>query len=121
MASNTIEIPSVCIPRVFINFDEAYIERVFCDLFGPNTKGESCVDHIDLVQRTDTRTSEPFYVAFVHFVKNMEKNEEIETFIDAINTQPEIKIEYNHPWFWKVRKNKATKRHQQQQKTSLKP
>jgi hypothetical protein len=110
MASTTVQIPSLCIPRVFINFDESYIERVFCDLFGSDIHGNSCVERIDLINKEDRRTGEPFHVAFVHFVKEMATSEELTAFIQRIESGEEVKIEYRYPWFWKVRKNMATKR-----------
>ena len=112
MASNTttVQIPSLCIPRVFINFNESYIEQVFCDLFGADVHGNSCVDHIDLITKQDRRTGEDFLVAFIHFVKEMPTSEELSAFIKRIDDGEEIKIEYSYPWFWKVRKNMATKR-----------
>ena len=107
-------IPSVCLPRVFIRFDEEYINRVFCDLFGgsfsePNRA--SCIDHIDMIQREDKKTSELFHVVFIHFVEEgVVSSPEAEAFVAKINANEEVKLEYSHPWFWKVRKNNATKR-----------
>jgi hypothetical protein len=109
MASTTVQIPSLCIPRVFFNFDEAYIEQVFCDLFGSDVHGKSCVERIDLITKEDRRTGEQFLVVFLHFVKEMPISEELTAFIQRIESGEEVKIEYRYPWFWKVRKNMATK------------
>ena len=108
MASTTVQIPSLCIPRVYIRFDQRYIEEVFCEIFGTTPDGASCIDHIDLIQREDRNTSELFHVAFVHFVP-ISGTPETKTFIDKINAGQEVKIEYSYPWFWKVRKNNAKK------------
>jgi hypothetical protein len=109
MASNTttVQIPSLCIPRMFVNFPPGYIEEVFCNLFGPNVQGNSCVECIDLITREDRKTGEPFQVAFLHFVKDMPASEELVAFIQRIDEGQEVKIEYRFPWFWKVRKNMA--------------
>lgn len=108
-STTTVQIPSLCIPRVFFNFDEAYIERVFCDLFGSDVHGKSCVERIDLITKEDRKTGEPFLVVFLHFVKEMPASEELTAFIQRIESGEEVKIEYRYPWFWKVRKNMATK------------
>ena len=106
----TIKIPSLCIPRVYHKFDEAYIEQVFCQLFGL-VGGKSCIERIDLVSRVDRNTSEPFYVAFLHFTgSGVPSTKELVTFVQRIEAGDEVKIEYSHPWFWKVRKNNAKRR-----------
>ena len=108
MASVTTQIPSLCIPRVYIRFDQRYIEEVFCEIFGTTPDGASCIDHIDLIQREDRKSGELFHVAFVHFVP-IAGTPEIKTFINKIEAGEEVKIEYSYPWFWKVRKNNAKK------------
>jgi len=106
----TIQIPSLCIPRVYHKFDEAYIEQVFCQLFGL-VGGKTCIERIDLVSRVDRNTSEPFFVAFLHFTQaGVPSTKELVTFVQRIEAGDEIKIEYSHPWFWKVRKNNAKRR-----------
>ena len=108
------KIPSVCLPRVFIRFDEEYINHVFCDLFGgafSQPDRASCIDHIDMIQREDKRTGELFHVVFIHFVEEgVVSSPEAEAFVTKISANEEVKLEYSHPWFWKVRKNNATKR-----------
>lgn len=106
----TMSIPSLCIPRVYHKFDEAYIEQVFCQLFGTH-RGRSCVERIDLINRQDRNTGEPFHVAFIHFVDSgVAETKELKAFVERIEAGNEVKIEYSHPWFWKVRKNQAKRR-----------
>ena len=106
----TMSIPSLCIPRVYHKFDEAYIEQVFCQLFGTH-RGRSCVERIDLINRQDRNTGEPFHVAFIHFVESgVAETKELKAFVERIEAGNEVKIEYSHPWFWKVRKNQAKRR-----------
>lgn len=106
----SIVIPSLCIPRVYHKFDEAYIEQVFCRLFG-TVRGRSCVERIDLINRQDRNTGEPFHVAFIHFVESgVAETKELKTFVERIEAGSEVKIEYSYPWFWKVRKNQAKRR-----------
>lgn len=108
-SDNLITIPSVCLPRVYNKFDANYIEGIFCELFGPNMYGESCVEQIDMITRTDRNTGENFHVVFVHFSEHMYYSEYLSDFVTRIEKDEEIKIQYNPPWFWKVRKNTATK------------
>ena len=108
--AKTIVIPSLCIPRVYYKFDEAFIEQVFCHLFG-TVRGRSCVERIDLINRQDRNTGEPFHVVFVHFVESgVTETKELKAFVERIEAGNEVKIEYSHPWFWKVRKNQAKRR-----------
>ena len=106
----TMSIPSLCIPRVYYKFDEAYIEQVFCQLFG-TVRGRSCIERIDLINRQDRKTGELFHVAFIHFVESgVSETKELKAFVERIEAGNEVKIEYSHPWFWKVRKNQAKRR-----------
>lgn len=108
--NNTIAIPSVCLPRVYHKFDANYVEGIFCELFGPDMYGNSCVDKVDMVSRTDRNTGEPFHVVFIHFSDHMYYSEYLSDFAARIGNDEEVKIQYNPPWFWKVRKNKAATR-----------
>ena len=110
MASNTmIAIPSLCLPRVYHKFDSNYVEGVFCELFGPDAYGNSCVENIDMISKTDRYTGEKFWLVFVHFSDNMYHSEYLDDFVQRINSNEEVKIQYNPPWFWKVRKNTSVK------------
>lgn len=108
--SSNIAIPSVCLPRIYNKFDANYVEGIFCELFGPDMYGNSCVEKVDIISRTDRNTGEPFHVVFVHFSKEMYHNDYLNDFAERINNDEEIKLQYNPPWFWKVRKNNANKR-----------
>lgn len=110
MASNTmIVIPSVCLPRVYHKFDSNYVEGVFCELFGPDAYGNSCVENIDMISKTDRNTGEKFWLVFIHFSANMYFSDYLADFVQRINSNEEVKIQYNPPWFWKVRKNTSVK------------
>ena len=109
MAQNTIQIPSVCLPRVYYKFDEAYIDQVFNTVFH-STNSDSVVDTIDLLDRMDYKTGEPFHLVFVHFRDHVLSTPEAVNFVKKIEGDEEVKLQYRHPWFWKVRKNKTTRR-----------
>ena len=113
--TSCIEIPSVCLPRVWYNFDKNYIEAIFCELFGPDATGDSCVKRIDMITKKDRNTDEDFWVVFVHFSAFMHPTEFLVDFVDRINNDEEVKIQYNPPWFWKVRKNKGARKQRSRQ------
>ena len=105
-----IQIPSICIPRVWHKFDRDYVEGIFCELFGPTATGDSCVTQIDMIPKKDRNTGENFWVVFVHFSPDMFSSDYLADFADRITKDEEVKIQYNPPWFWKVRKNKGTRK-----------
>ena len=50
-------------------------------------------------------------MAFIHFVESgVAETKELKAFVERIEAGNEVKIEYSHPWFWKVRKNQAKRR-----------
>jgi hypothetical protein len=105
-----ITIPSVCLPRVWCNFDKNYVEGIFCELFGPDAQGDSCVQRVDMITKKDRNTGEDFWVVFVHFSELMISTDYLEDFVNRIEANEEVKIQYNPPWFWKVRKNTGTRK-----------
>lgn len=115
MASTGIKIPSLCIPRVYFQFDENYIEQVFLSIFGGTEVEDgcfqTCVERIDLVPREDRKTGEPFNIVFIHFNGSVADTPETTAFVEKIEANEEVKLMYRHPWFWKVRKN-HTKSHE---------
>lgn len=114
MAFTGIQIPSLCIPRVYHKFDTDYIENVFISVFGlvqdENDISVSCIKKIDLVERTDRRTGEPFNIVFLHFNDGVEGTPHNVEFVRKIEAGEEVKMTYSYPWFWKLRKNHATRR-----------
>jgi hypothetical protein len=101
-----ISIPSVCLPRIWTNFDKTYVETVFINLFGPDADNNTCIKRIDLLSRHDNRTSEPYWLAFVHFSDKMLPSELIHDFIARINSGGLSIIydqeNYGNAW-WKIR------------------
>ena len=89
-----LNIPSLCIPRVFPNIDEKRIRRIFDDL----ALGE--IQEIDFVSKK-TDKGEPFNRIFVHF-RRWFSNRNADTARERLLEGKEIKIIYDDPWFWKV-------------------
>ena len=88
-------LPSLCIPRVFMNIDEKRIRRIFDEL----NMGE--ILRIDVVVTKTTDKGEKFNRVFVHF-KRWFANENANMARERLLNGKEIKIIYDEPWFWKV-------------------
>ena len=87
-------VPSICIPRVFVNINEARIRKTIDEL------NMGIVDRIDVVSKS-TEKGEKFNRVFIHFKKwNDEGNAVIAR--ERLLNGKEIKIIYDDPWFWKV-------------------
>ena len=87
-------VPSLCIPRVFSNWTEVRIRRIFDDL------GMGEIQRIDVVSKT-TEKGEKFNRVFVHF-KRWFANKNADMARERLLNGKEIKIVYDDPWFWKV-------------------
>lgn len=121
--ASTIDVPSVCIPRVHSSMNSDGVAQVFNEFFG-----QDCVHHVDMVQRQDYKTGYPFYIAYVHFdvIRDVKAFDQCggDTFLAKIKADQEVRLVYRDPWFWKVRRNTKTKHvrrgpRQQQQEEDL--
>lgn len=112
-------VPSLCIPRVYSNIDEARIRRVFEEL----DMGD--IQRIDVIGKTNEK-GDKFNRIFVHF-KQWNASENANIARERLINGKEIKILYDDPWFWKVsayrepvRSSGATKpAHRPQKKASI--
>ena len=106
--ASTINVPSVCIPRVHSSMNSDGVAQVFNEVFG-----QDCVNHVDMVQRRDYKTGYPFFIAYVHFdvIRDVEAFEQRggNQFLEKIQADQEVRLVYRDPWFWKVRRNTKTK------------
>jgi len=116
MAAQSIQIPSICIPRAMFFITEERFHEVFTGMFGPefgicdeNGYGPSCLKKVDMVAREDRGTSEPYFLVFLHF-HPVQRTPEAEYLVDRIEKGETVKVEYDHPWFWKVRKNTGSRK-----------
>jgi len=87
-------VPSLCIPRVFTNWTEQRIRRVFDEL------GMGEILRIDVVGK-NTGKGEKFNRVFVHF-KRWFSNQNADMARERLLNGKDIKIVYDDPWFWKV-------------------
>ena len=136
MSTQTIQIPALCIPRVFHRVTDRVIYGTFERLFG-----KGCIAELTMLSRQDRNTSEPYYLVFIHFnaytsqvliprsasvsptlefhddgvVETAEFVEDeifqrITTFITQLAQDKEVRIEYRAPHYFKVTKYVERKR-----------
>ena len=105
---SSIQIPSVCIPRVHYKMNSDSVAAVFNEVFG-----QDCVDRVDMVERKDQKTGFSFWIAYVHFAVIQDEDAFRdcggEIFVQKISADQEVRLVYRDPWFWKVRRNTKTK------------
>jgi len=87
--------PSLCIPRAFLNVDEARIRGIFGEL------GLGRLARIDIVNQKNDKGVVVFNRVFVHFFEWTRSEEADKVRIQTLNGK-EVKIIYDDPWFWKV-------------------
>lgn len=92
--------PSLCIPRLFPNIDEAFILKTIENV------GLGKVSRIDLLERRSPK-GELYKRAFIHFEK-WHWNPAAQDARKRLITGKDIKIVYNNPWFWKISANRWT-------------
>ena len=89
-----MNLPSLCIPRVFKNITEARIRKTIGEL----NIGD--IERIDVITKTSEK-GDAFNRVFIHFKKwYTEGNAKIAR--ERLLQGKEIKIIYDEPWFWKV-------------------
>lgn len=130
MSAQTIQIPSLCIPRVFHRVTDRVIYGTFERLFG-----KGCIAELTMLSRQDRNTGEPYYLVFIHFnaytsqvlqprsasvsptlefrddavVETAEFVEDeifqrITDFITQLAQDKEVRVEYRAPNYFKVTK-----------------
>lgn len=87
-----VNMPSLCIPRVFTNINEQQIRKIFEDL------ELGIVDRIDIVSKY-SQSGEKYNRVFIHFKRWFNEQNAVRQRLLAGN---DIKIMYDEPWFWKV-------------------
>lgn len=89
-----VNVPSLCIPRVFPNIDERRIRGIFDTL----NMGE--IARVDIIRRK-TDKGENFNRVFVHW-KHWNDNDNANQARERLLNGKEIKIIYDDPWYWKI-------------------
>jgi hypothetical protein len=95
-------VPSMCIPRTFINITRSHVYKTINDL------NLGVIDHIDMVRRKNEK-GEDFQRVFIHFSK-WHSNSVADRARTLLLTGKEIKVIYDDPWFWKISANRSSER-----------
>jgi hypothetical protein len=91
--------PSLCIPRVFNNINEAAIRLVFNKLDLGN------IHHVDIVVKKSDK-GETYKRVYIHFTTWFWNRDAIAA-RQTLLAGKEIKVVYDAPWFWKVSANRS--------------
>lgn len=86
--------PSICIPRTINSLNWRDVKDTMEKLLGKGT-----VDRVDIVTRRDDDS--PFCRIFIHMRYWDTANPQVEQWRNTLLSGGEIKVVYNHPWFWK--------------------
>ena len=95
-------VPSMCIPRTFINITRNNVYKTINDL------NLGVIDHIDMVRRKNDK-GEDFQRVFIHFSK-WHSNSVADRARTLLLSGKEIKVIYEDPWFWKISANRSSER-----------
>tara|TARA_B000000557_G_scaffold71815_1_gene56788 strand:+ start:1599 stop:2084 length:486 start_codon:yes stop_codon:yes gene_type:complete len=92
--SDPITEPSICIPRTLNNVSWRDVKETFEKILGKGT-----VERVDIVTRRDEDT--PFCRIFVHMRYWPVNDQQVAAWRNTLMNGGEMKVVYNHPWFWK--------------------
>jgi hypothetical protein len=95
-------VPSMCIPRTFVNITRSHVYKTINDL------NLGVIDHIDMVRRKNEK-GEEFQRVFIHFSK-WHSNSVADRARTLLLSGKEIKVIYEDPWFWKISANRSPER-----------
>ena len=88
-----VNVPVLCIPRVFSNITEERIRRIFDQLnIGTLTR-------VDIINKQDAK-GDKFNRVFIHLDWNNSENANMSR--ERLMDGKDIKILYDNPWFWKA-------------------
>jgi hypothetical protein len=91
-----LNLPSLCIPRVFANITQDRIRNTFESL----NLGD--IERIDQIQVRDSSGKNQFQRVFIHFKQWNSGSETALRARDRILDNKEFRVIYDDPWFWKV-------------------
>ena len=95
-------VPSMCIPRTFVNITRSHVYKTINDL------NLGVIDHIDMVRRKNEK-GEEFQRVFIHFSK-WHSNNVANRARTLLLSGKEVKVIYDDPWFWKISANRSSER-----------
>jgi len=106
-------VPSMCIPRTFVNITRSHVYKTINDL------NLGVIAHIDMVRRKNEK-GEDFQRVFIHFSK-WHSNSVADRARTLLLSGKEIKVIYDDPWFWKISANRSSERTPQKLAYNAKP
>lgn len=107
--------PSLCIPRVFSNIGWMRIKETI------EEAGWGSVQRVDVIPKKNDN-GDSFNRVFVHFNKWNTEDADVKTVVDALEEGESIKMTYDEPWFWVIRKSNVPRPVQRvTQKKTMKP
>jgi hypothetical protein len=89
-----INVPSLCIPRVYGNINERRIREIFSEL----NLGD--IHRVDMIQKMSEK-GEKINRVFIHFNRWF-SNSNADYARKRLLSGNEIKVVYDNPWFWKI-------------------
>jgi hypothetical protein len=105
-----VNVPGICIPRVFSNIDANRVEAIFKEL------GLGEIDRIVIQQNKSSKEHHKTNHIFVH-LKAWSKTTTANEVRQRLLTGDEVKIIYDEPWFWKISAIRDMKPFQTQETT----
>jgi hypothetical protein len=107
--------PSLCIPRVFSNIGWKRIKDTI------EEAGWGSIQRVDVIPKKNDN-GDTFNRVFVHFNKWNTDKDEIKTIVSALEEGESIKMTYDEPWFWVIRKSNVPRPdYRIKQKKTMKP
>ena len=98
LAKVPMDVPSLCIPRVFHNITKERVESVLREL------DIGHIQRVDIISRTDEK-GDVLKRVFIHLLWN--KSSIADQARIRLLSGHDIKIIYDGPWFWKVSANRS--------------
>ena len=89
-----MNVPSLCIPRVYPNINEDRIRKIFDEL------ALGAIERVDIISKT-TEKGEKYNRVFIHF-RSWYTDGNAGVARERLLNGKDIKIIYDNPWFWKV-------------------
>jgi len=100
-ANQVITEPSICIPRTLNNVSWRDVKETMEAVLGKGT-----VDRVDIVR---SKHDEQFCRIFVHMRYWPMTDPKVAAVRETLVSGGEIKVVYNHPWFWKCQASRCAK------------
>ena len=94
MESKYTKLPSICIPRMYLDTTKSDIIKAF-----ENILGKGSVYRVDLIRKQ--QEFDGYQRAFVHFSNKCAKTRGCEVISDRLKRGLDVNIVYYENWFWK--------------------